>query len=242
MSKRSEPRLPQEAAVRIFGIDSQGHPINVATNTLDISRSGVRLGGVRSWDFPGEIIGVRHGMEKARFRIVWVGSPGTPMEGQLGLQCVESGRYIFGVLPPTSDTRPEPIGLYTQRTQGNQLALRLQQGAPAEHRRRERRFNASGGVNVREIGSTVPQWTMLHDISIGGCYVETTSPLLPLSRVEMTLQMGDLRIECKGSVTVKHPLVGMGIKFGEMTPLNRDRLIHLISSLEEETARAAGAF
>ena len=242
MPKRSEPRLSQEAAVRIFGIDSQGRPVNIATKTLDISKSGARLGGVRCWDFPGEIIGVRHGMEKARFRIVWVGSPGTPMEGQIGLQCVEAGRYIFGVMPPSSDTRPEPIGLHQPRSLGNQLALRTQQGAPAEHRRRERRFNASGGVNVREVGVGVPQWTMLHDISIGGCYVETTSPLPPLTRVELTIQMGDLRIECKGSVTVKHPLVGMGIKFAEMTPLNRDRLIHLMSSLETEESRAAGAF
>jgi hypothetical protein len=56
----------------------------------------------------------------------------------------------------------------------------------------------------------------------------------------MTLQIGDLRIECKGNVTVKHPLVGMGIKFTEMSSLNRDRLLHLIASLEEESSKMAG--
>ena len=99
---------------------------------------------------------------------------------------------------------------------------------------------AGGGVNVREMGSGVPQWTMLHDISAGGCYVETTSPLMPMTRVELTVQVGDVRIECKGSVTVKHPLVGMGIKFTEMTPLNRDRLAHLIQNLEQEPMGMAG--
>lgn len=242
MPRRSEPRLPQEAAVRIFGIDSQGRPINLATKTLDISRMGARLGGVRCWDFPGEIIGVRHGTEKARFRIVWVGTPGSPMEGQIGLQCVEAGRYIFGVMPPSSDARPEMPSFESQRTRGNQLGLLSQQRSGPEHRRREQRYDASGGVNIREIGVGVPQWTMLHDISIGGCYVETTSPLPPLSRVELTIQVGDYRIDCKGSVTVKHPLVGMGIKFAEMTPLNRDRLIHLIASLEDQSAKAASAF
>jgi hypothetical protein len=249
MVKRTEPRLAQEASVRIFGMDSQGHPIHLATSTLDVSKSGARLKGIRSWDYPGEIIGVRHGMEKARFRIVWVGHPGTPMDGQIGLQCLEAGRYIWGVMPPSSDGKasslgPGSVGLGAPsqpRGFASQMAI-SQAGSNMgpDRRRRDQRFTAAGGVNVRESGTDVPQWTMLHDISAGGCYVETTCPLLPLTRVEMTLQMGDLRIECKGSVTVKHPLVGMGIKFTEMSPLNRDRLLHLISSLEEESAKMAG--
>jgi hypothetical protein len=242
MSRRSEPRLAEEAAVRIFGMDSQGRPISVATSTLDISRTGVRLGGVRCWGFPGEIIGVRHGTEKARFRIVWIGAPGTQMEGQIGLQCVEIGRYIFSVTLPSTDTRPEIASFESQRTGGNQIGMLSQQHSGPEHRRREPRYDVGGGVNIREIGVGVPQWAMLHDISTGGCYVETTSPLPPLSRAELTIQVGDYRIDCKGSVTVKHPLVGMGIKFTDMTAVNRDRLIHLIDSLEDQSAKAAGAF
>jgi hypothetical protein len=239
----------QEAPVRIFGMDSQGHPIHLATNTLDVSKSGARLKGLRCWDFPGEVIGVRHGMEKARFRIVWVGPPGTPTDGQIGLQCIEAGRYIWGVMPPSSDNTPASlgpsaigIGLPSQpRGFASQMAIsQATSNLGPDRRRRDQRFTASGGCNIREVGSGVPQWTMLHDISAGGCYVETTSPLPPLSRVEMTIQIGDLRIECKGSVTVKHPLVGMGIKFTEMSALNRDRVLHLMSSLEEDAARTAG--
>ncbi len=241
MPKRSEPRLSQDAAVRIFGLDSHGRPINVATSTLDISKSGARLKNIRCWDYPGEVIGVRHGMEKARFRIVWVGQPGTPVDGQIGLQCVEAGRYIWGVAPPTADGRPLPVGLPTMpRSFGSQLGVQPLGSSSPDRRRRDLRFVASGGANVKEIGVGVPQWAMLHDISAGGCYVETTSPLLPMSRVELTLQVGELRIECKGSVTVKHPLVGMGIKFTEMSPLNRERLAHLIATLELEQAKLAG--
>jgi hypothetical protein len=248
MNKRTEPRLAQDAPVRIFGMDSQGHPIHLATTTFDVSKSGARLNGLRCWDYPGEIIGVRHGMEKARFRIVWVGHPGTPLDGQIGLQCMEVGRYIWGVMPPASDGKPASLGSDSLGLGGrsqprgfaSQMAISQASGSGPDRRRRDQRFTSAGGVNVREVGTGVPQWTMLHDISAGGCYVETTSPLLPLTRVEMTLQIGDLRIECKGSVTVKHPLVGMGIKFGEMTPLNRDRLLHLIATLEEESAKMAG--
>ena len=243
MVKRTEPRLTQEAAVRIFGMDAQGHPIHLAATTMDISKSGARLKGIRCWDFPGEIIGVRHGMEKARFRIVWVGPPGTPVDGQIGLLCVEVGRYIWGVMPPTADGKPEPLGLVSgPRPSFANLGMQVQAGGYPDRRRKDQRFTAGGGVNIREVGSGVPQWSMLHDISAGGCYVETTCPLLPLSRVELTIQVGDLRIETKGSVTVKHPLVGMGIKFTEMSPLNRDRLAHLMQSLEQEAEKMAGRF
>ena len=236
MVKRSELRLSQEASVRIFGMDSQGHPINLATTTMDISKSGARLKGIKCWDYPGEIIGIRHGLEKARFRIVWVGPPGTPVDGQIGLQCIENGRYIWGVMPPSAADRA--IGLPSMpRSFGSQLGMQPQPCSYPDRRRRDQRFSASGGVNVKEIGVGVPQWTMLHDISAGGCYIETTCPLTPLSRVELTMQVGEMRIECHGSVTVKHPLVGMGIKFTEMTPLNRDRLNHLIATLEQESAQ-----
>ncbi|MGZ4787045.1 MAG: PilZ domain-containing protein [Terriglobales bacterium] len=240
MPKRSEPRLPQEAPVRIFGMDSHGRPVSVASSTLDISKSGARLKEIRCWDYPGEIIGIRHGMEKARFRIIWVGAPGTPIDGQIGLQCIEAGRYIWGVAPPSSDSRPEPAHFAGMARTLNQVAMQPQAMTYPDRRRRDQRFAASGGVNVHEAGSNVPQWAMLHDISAGGCYVETTSPLAPLTRVDLTLQIGEMRIECKGSVTVKHPLVGMGIKFTDMTALNRERLQHVIESLEQETEQASG--
>ena len=241
MPKRSEPRVSQEEPVRIFGLDSRGRPVNVASSTMDISKSGARLKEVRCWDSAGEIIGVRRGMEKARFRIVWVGAPATPVDGQIGLQCIESGRYIWGVAPPSADARPEPAHFAGMARTLNQVAMQPLSMTYPDRRRRDQRFTASGGVNVREAGSQVPQWTMLHDISAGGCYVETTSPLPPLTRVELTLQIGELRLECKGSVTVKHPLVGMGIKFTEMSPLNRERLQRVIEKLEQESQQPTGS-
>jgi hypothetical protein len=126
------------------------------------------------------------------------------------------------------------------RSFGSQLGAQPIASSLPDRRRRDQRFLVSGGVNIKEIGVGVPQWTMMHDISAGGCYVETTSPLMPMSRVELTMQVGEIRIECKGSVTVKHPLVGMGIKFTEMSPLNRERLAHLIANLELESSRSTG--
>jgi hypothetical protein len=107
-------------------------------------------------------------------------------------------------------------------------------------RRREARFTISGGANIREAGKNIPQWTTLQDLSFGGCYVETTAPLQPFSRVEITLHVGETRIEAQGTVTVKHPLVGMGIQFTEMSPMNRERLRQLMTRIEHAKAAASG--
>jgi len=241
MSQRIEPRMAKKADVRIFGMDSKGHPINVPAYTIDISKRGARLSGVRYWDYPGETIGVRYGTEKARYRIVWVGLPNSPVDGQVGLQCVDA-KYIWGVAPPTEEIRSSEgvRALGPTRTLGNQIRIAPQIPHYQDRRRKDQRFIVQGGANIREVGKNVPQWTMLHDLSMGGCYVETTAPLPEHSRVDITIQVGDVRIDTRGAVTVKHPLVGMGIQFAEMSPLNKDRLRHLIGSLEASQSAAAG--
>lgn len=242
MSLRTEPRMAKQANVRIFGMDSKGKPINLPAYTMDVSKHGARLTGVRSWDYPGETIGIRYGTEKARYRIVWIGLPNSPVEGQVGLYCVDHGKYIWDFTPPATDLSagqaaavPAPA-----RSLGNQIGLAPKIPHHADRRRKDQRFVVQGGANIREVGKNVPQWTMLHDLSMGGCYVETTAPLPVHSRVDVSIQVGDLRIDARGAVTVKHPLVGMGIKFSEMSPLNRDRLRHLIGSLENAESASAG--
>ncbi len=240
MPERTEPRLAKESTVRIFGLDSKGHPVNLPANTIDISKHGARLTGVKCWDYPGETIGVRCGAEKARFRIVWIGLPNTPVEGQVGLSCLDHGKYIFDTEPPAEDPNaermPVPIGM---RAVGNQIGLGSAAQQYADRRRKDQRFVIQGGANVREVGKNVPQWTTLHDLSIGGCYVETTAPFPAHSRVDITIQVGDLRIDARGSVTVKHPLVGMGIKFADMSPMNRERLRHLVANLQQTGSQSA---
>jgi hypothetical protein len=60
-----------------------------------------------------------------------------------------------------------------------------------------------------ELGSPAGQWTMIHDISMGGCYVETTSPLRPGTVVDTVVHVGELQIKARGEITVAHRMVGM---------------------------------
>jgi len=239
MSLRTETRVIQETAVRVFGMSSQGQPISVPARTVDVSRHGARVCGVSGWDVPGETIGVRCGMEKARFRIVWVGSDGSRLAGQIGLQCLEIGKYIWDSAP-SNVAAPSVVAPFPPRSVGRFISPAIPPTSRfLDSRRNEHRFTIQGGASVREVGRNVRQWATLQDLSLGGCYVETNEPLSPFTLVDVSIHVDNARIEARGTVTVKHPLVGMGIQFTEMTPLNRECLRRLISGIER--ARTAGA-
>jgi hypothetical protein len=241
LQTRSEPRTSHESPVRVFGMDSAGRPINQTGWTVDISQHGARLKGLPFWSGPGETIGVRHGTEKARFKVVWVGKPGTPQEGQVGLLCIETGKFIWGITAPTTEagTMAASAGMQTGAMQRPPIGTAPPIFGGRNNRRKDARYCASGGAKIQEMGSPAGQWTMIHDISLGGCYVETTTPLRPGAQVDAVVHIGDIQIAARGEITVAHRMVGMGVRFHDMTPLNRQRLESLIDQLIQSGAAEA---
>lgn len=231
MDARGELRLFRSDPVRIFGVDSTGKPITLSTYTVDVSHHGARVLG--PWQKPGDTIGVRRGKERARFKIVWVGQPETLHSGHMGLRCVEEGKFIWDIAPPGA--RPVAEAATNARSHAAALAL-APTPLPQNNRRKHERYLAEGGVRVTAAGEASSQWTVLHDISAGGCYVETTSPLPPETRVQVAVHIADVMIEARGHVTVNHRLVGMGIQFDGFSALNRDRLLHVVQELAKAQA------
>src|SRR5579883_1395924 len=97
MKRRREDRISVILPVRIFGIDSQGKPFNIRTETVDVTRLGARLHNVNCFSKAGEVVGLQYEEKKARFRVCWVGLPGTPKEGDIGVQLMESDRPIWDI-------------------------------------------------------------------------------------------------------------------------------------------------
>jgi hypothetical protein len=52
----------------------------------NLSGSGAVIHGMRRQMRPGEILEVQMDEEKAQFRVVWTGMPGTQAAGEIGLQ------------------------------------------------------------------------------------------------------------------------------------------------------------
>jgi hypothetical protein len=230
---RSEPRVWRESPVRVFGMDSTGHTINQTAWTVDISQRGVRLKGVNFRVKPGETIGLRNGTEKARYKVVWIGDPASPLQGQIGLLCLETGKYIWG-----ADSVAGEAKATDKRAMAHAMPAEVPR-PPISNRRREARYRTTGGAKIQEPGAPAAQWAMLHDISLSGCYVETTNPLPPGAHVDVTVHTGDVQIAAKGEVTVVDRMVGMGLRFIQLSPVNRQRLEQLVDELVQSGAAQA---
>jgi hypothetical protein len=86
---------------------------------------------------------------------------------------------------------------------------------------------ATAGAGSSE---TVPH-CKLTDLSLGGCYVETSSPFPERALIDLCLKTGDMEVHSEGMVRVMHPSLGMGVEFPSRTPEQRAQVGNLISFL-----------
>jgi CheY-like chemotaxis protein len=83
--QRREPRIAVSLPVQVH---AQDHPESSLQTTrfIDVSHRGARVDGVVFHLKPGEVVNLVSDGCDARFLVIWVGEPGTPQEGQIGLQ------------------------------------------------------------------------------------------------------------------------------------------------------------
>jgi len=79
---RSKAVLP----VRISGNDISGSAYSELVHTLDVSRTGVRLGAIRRELEVGSLVMLQYRQHKAEFRVVWTKPVGSGAEQQVGLE------------------------------------------------------------------------------------------------------------------------------------------------------------
>jgi len=78
-------------------------------------------------------------------------------------------------------------------------------------------------------GNDVPVLANLKNISLGGCYIETSIMLPPESKLTMNFSIDDSHLQAEGSVVRSDPGAGLAIKFKEG---NRDDRAHLQQILD----------
>jgi len=97
-------RKAQTLQVWVRGIDRSGNPFVQSAHTIDIGKDGARLDGVGYLTGPGEVVQLKRGWRKARFRVVWIGQIGTPEANQIGICCLDDGKDLWRV---RVDSEPE---------------------------------------------------------------------------------------------------------------------------------------
>lgn len=71
----------------------------------------------------------------------------------------------------------------------------------------------------------------LSDLSLGGCYLETTAPFPVKTKVLLAMRIAELSVQAEGVVRVMHPEIGMGIQFTQSTQEEREHVEKFIQAL-----------
>jgi len=73
----------------------------------------------------------------------------------------------------------------------------------------------------------------LTDLSLGGCYLEISSPFPVSSRVLLSMRAAGVEVRAQGVVRVMHQDKGMGVEFTQTTPEHRATLEKFLGVLSE---------
>src|SRR5579864_1526567 len=213
MGKRRAPRIEQKLPARIYGLDHEGKPFSVKVETLDVSQSGARLGGVRQFKAPGETIGLEYNGSKARFYVAWVGRTGSPRDGQVGLRAIDPKKNIWTMTLPAATVDNYQAPHIHNSSSTSELLSFLEY---RNDRRLSKRVQVKAGVRVAAEEGETTGWGICNDISCTGCYVETHKPLPQGTKLEIILRLREREMRAEGQVRRVRKGFGMGIEFLEM--------------------------
>jgi len=107
-------------------------------------------------------------------------------------------------------------------------------------RRRHPRLKCFLAVELRVDDAATPIWGNLSNTSVGGCLVETASPVKSGAKVEIGLWLANGKIWVKGFalsgvVTRSGPATGVRVHFDSMAPQERDSLRQFLKFVQETT-------
>ena len=94
-----------------------------------------------------------------------------------------------------------------------------------KEQRKHPRYPCDTGVRIQAQTSTNGYWGTIGDISLGGCYVFTFSPLPLGQAVTLAIKANDKEINLAGKTVSFHPGVGMGIAFQGFTEQGAEELL-----------------
>jgi len=91
--KRRSKRIKSVLPVRLWIAGSKDSHL---AHTLDVSNHGVQLGGYRGEMKVGDKIVIQYRHAQAQFRVTWIGAREGSSEKQIGAECLEPGKHLWG--------------------------------------------------------------------------------------------------------------------------------------------------
>jgi hypothetical protein len=210
MGRRREPRKEIGVPVRIFGTDSSGQVFSENAVTVNVSQYGVELSGVQARLALDEIIGLTYGKNRVHFRVKWVGPPGTPREGHVGLLSISPDKPLWDF--PLPDSAPD----------NHQAQFAEVRKHPRYKCHNSVEIHAQDGANF---------WATISDISVGGCYVEMAIPFPKGTKVKVGIWIGKTKAWADGVVAYSTPGFGTGVRFDKVSESDLEHIRQYVGTL-----------
>jgi CheY-like chemotaxis protein len=144
-----------------------------------------------------------------------------------------TGRWQTAFTLPGRQTALELPAEFAWEGSGDQAGVRFQQISP-EATRRLREWLKQNSPEAEQ--DDPPIRCQLTDLSVGGCYLEISSPFPASSRVALSMRAGGVEVRAQGVVRVMHADRGMGIEFTQATPEHRAAVEKFLGVLNENRA------
>jgi PilZ domain len=209
MGSRIQPRKQVEVPVRIFGTDAHGQVFSEKVSTVNVSRTGAELAGVRAELVLNEIVGLTCGKNRVHFRVKWIGGAGTLKAGNVGLLNIapEKPLWDFPLSDAADDYQPGSI-----------------------ERRKTVRFRCQNSIEVH-VHQAASFWGTVSDLSVGGCYVEMPIPLQPGTKLRVGIWFGQTKAWAEAQVAHRTPGLGIGLRFTEISEQDLNQIRRFLESL-----------
>jgi diguanylate cyclase (GGDEF)-like protein/putative nucleotidyltransferase with HDIG domain len=100
-------------------------------------------------------------------------------------------------------------------------------------RRAHPRLKCRVTIELTTEAGGVPVFANLTDISMGGCYIETSNILNPGSKIKLSFSMDEPGLSAEGFVTRLEPGSGAAVQFREMNREARDRMFRILEFVQK---------
>jgi DNA-binding response OmpR family regulator len=140
------------------------------------------------------------------------------------------GRWQISFTLPGTASALEIGAEFAWEGTGTQVGLRFTEHS-REVARQLREWLSRNSPDIEK--DDPPVHCRLTDLSLGGCYLEITSPFPISSRVTLSMSAAGVEVRVEGVVRVMHPDQGMGVEFTQKTQEHRAMLERFLAVLTE---------
>jgi diguanylate cyclase (GGDEF)-like protein/putative nucleotidyltransferase with HDIG domain len=115
------------------------------------------------------------------------------------------------------------------------MYLEKQKQLSYKDRRSHPRLKCRVTIEMQMPEGGTPLFANLTDVSMGGCYIETSTILAAGSKIKLGFSMDDTSLSAEGVVARLDPGSGLAIQFREMNREGRDRMLKILEFVQKTT-------